>query len=93
VVVKQIQSRFVSILGNVAKPAQYPLLNRMTVMELISTAGGLLEYAKSKEIRIARTVKGKPVSVVFNYKDYLKGKPAALAQNIELQPNDIVTVP
>lgn len=93
VVVKEIRSRFVSITGNVAKPSQYPLLNRMTVMELISTAGGLLEYAKSKEIRIARNVNGKPVSMRFNFKDYLKGKPAALAENIELQPNDIVTVP
>jgi polysaccharide export outer membrane protein len=93
VVVKQIQSRFVSITGNVAKPNQYPLLSRMTVMELISTAGGLLEYAKGKEIRIARKVNGKLISLQFNFKDFLKGKPEALGQNIELQPNDIVTVP
>jgi polysaccharide export outer membrane protein len=93
VVIKEIHSRFVSITGNVAKPSQYPLLNRMTVMELISTAGGLLEYAKGKEIRIARNVNGKPVSLRFNFKDFLKGKPEALAENIELQPNDIVTVP
>jgi polysaccharide export outer membrane protein len=93
VVVKQILSLRVSIVGNVAKPAQYALMNRMTVMELITVAGGVSEYANKKNIRINRKVNGKDVSLVFNYNDYLKGKPQAQAQNVELQPNDIVTVP
>lgn len=93
VVIKQINSRRVSITGQVAKPSQYALLARMTVVELISIAGGVAEYANTKNIRITRTQNGKPVSLPFNYKDFLAGKPAALAQNIELMPNDIVTVP
>jgi polysaccharide export outer membrane protein len=93
VVVKQINSLSVSIVGQVGKPAQYALLRPMTVVELISQAGGVAEYAQTKNIRITRTENGKPVSKVFNYKDFLKGKPEALQQNIVLKPGDIVTVP
>jgi polysaccharide export outer membrane protein len=93
VVIKQIRSRRVTISGQVAKQGQYPLLSRMTVVDLISTAGGAAEYANTEKILIVRKENGKDVPHTFNYKDYMKGKPAALAQNIELQPNDIVTVP
>ena len=93
VVVKQINSRRVSITGQVAKPGQYALLSRTTVMDLISMAGGAAEYANTKKIRIARTTNGKIESLPFNYKDYLDGKPKGLEQNIELLPGDIVTVP
>jgi len=93
VVVKEINSRRVSITGQVAKPGQYPLLSRMTVMDLISMAGGTAEYADKKEIRITRVKNGKSESLLFNLKDFQKGKPKALEQNIELIPGDIVTVP
>jgi polysaccharide export outer membrane protein len=93
VVVKQINSRRVSITGEVAKPAQYALLSRMTVVDLISTAGGVAEYANKKNIRITRIRNGKSQSLPFNYKEFLQGKPKALEQNIELEPGDIVTVP
>ena len=93
VVVKEINSLRVSIVGQVGKPAQYALLRPTTVVELISMAGGVAEYANTKNIRITRTENGKPVSLQFNYNDFLKGKEKALAQNIELKPGDIVTVP
>jgi polysaccharide export outer membrane protein len=93
VVIKKINSRQVAITGQVGKPAQYPLLGRMTVVDLISVAGGVAEYAKTKNIRITRKENGKTVSKTFNYKDFLEGKPKALEQNIELMPGDVVTVP
>jgi polysaccharide export outer membrane protein len=89
VVVKAINSRRVSVLGQVAKPSQYNLLSRMTVVDLLSMAGGVHEFAKTKNIRITR---GKE-SLQFNYKEFLEGKARAIAQNIELQPGDIVSVP
>ena len=93
VVVKAINSRRVSILGQVGKSGQYALLSRMTVADLISLAGGVAEYADKKNIRIARKENGKTVSLLFNYKEYAQGKQRGLDQNIELQPGDIVTVP
>lgn len=91
VVVRQINSRKVFITGEVNKPGPYPLTAATTVMQLISMAGGLREYADSKKIVIMRTEQGKPVSLKFNYKDVTSGK--NLQQNIELKPGDTVVVP
>ena len=54
-------------------------------------AGGLHEFAKSKNIMITRQENGRPVAVRFNYQDVLKGR--NLKQNIELRPGDTVLVP
>ena len=91
IVVKAINSRKVFVTGNVGKPGVYMLSAPTTVLQMIATAGGLLEYAKAKDIRIMRTETGKTVSLKFNYKDVSQGK--KLEQNILLQPGDTVVVP
>ena len=91
VVVKAINSRKVFLTGNVKNPGAYPLSAPTTVLQLIATAGGLLEYAKAKDIRVMRTENGKPVSLKFNYKDVAQGK--NLQQNVLLKPGDTVIVP
>jgi polysaccharide export outer membrane protein len=91
VVVKAINSRKVFITGMVAKQGQFPLAGPTTVMQLIATAGGLLEYADSKKILIMRTEGGQQVAKPFNYQDVLTGK--NLKQNIDLLPGDTVVVP
>jgi polysaccharide export outer membrane protein len=91
VIVKIINSRKVFVTGQVGKPGPYPLSAPTTVLQLLATAGGVLEYAKLKDIRIMRTENGKPVSFKFNYKDVMEGK--NLKQNIELKPGDTVIVP
>ena len=52
--VKTINSRKVYITGNVMKPGTFPLTGEMTVLQLIAVAGGLQEYADSKNIVILR---------------------------------------
>jgi len=91
VVVREINSRRAFITGEVNKPGPYPLTRPTSVLQLISLAGGLREYADSKKIVIMRTVNGKPTSLKFNYKDVVRGK--NLTQNIELKPGDTVVVP
>jgi polysaccharide export outer membrane protein len=91
VVVKTINSRKVFITGQVAKPGAYSLSPPTTVMQLIAMAGGLLEFADSKNITIIRNENGKPTAYQFNYKDVVKRK--NLKQNIELKPGDTVVVP
>jgi polysaccharide biosynthesis/export protein len=92
VIVKQINSRKVFITGQVAKPGAFSLTKPTTVLQLISMAGGLLEFAKGKDIVIARSdVNGQQAALPFNYKDVLKGK--KLDQNIILRPGDTVLVP
>jgi polysaccharide export outer membrane protein len=91
VVVRQVNSRRVFVTGMVAKPGQYPLYQTMTVLQLIATAGGLLEYAKGEDIVIIRTENTHIVSYSFNYKEVTKKK--NLHQNIDLKPGDTVVVP
>ncbi len=98
VVVKEIKSRKVFITGEVAKPGAYLLNDRMTVLQLIALAGGLTEFAKSKDIVIMRgdsagavRPAGQPVTFGFNYKEVLARR--NMRQNIELKPGDTVIVP
>ena len=91
VVVKEINSRRVFITGQVTKPGPYRLTSPTTVVQLISMAGGLLEYADKENIAVMRTENGVPVSYRFNYKDITQRK--NLKQNIALMPGDTVLVP
>jgi polysaccharide export outer membrane protein len=91
VVVKEIRSRKVFITGEVNKPGAYLLNDRMTVLQLIATAGGLTEYAKKSKIVIMRNDAAGPVTFPFNYSQVLDRK--NLQQNIELRPGDTVIVP
>jgi polysaccharide export outer membrane protein len=91
VVVREINSRQVFITGEVNRPGAYSLMTPTSVMQLISLAGGLREYAKGKEIVILRNEAGKQSAIQFNYKDVVNRK--KLTQNILLKPGDTVIVP
>jgi polysaccharide biosynthesis/export protein len=54
VVVNQINSRKVFITGQIGKPGSYPLTGPTTVLQLISMAGGLKDFADSRNILIVR---------------------------------------
>ena len=91
VVVKAINSRKVFLTGNVAKQGAYQLPAPTTVLQMISMAGGLLEFADSKNVRILRTENGKQRSIPFDYEAVSKGR--KLEQIIPLMPGDTVLVP
>ena len=88
---KAINSRKVFITGNVNKGGVFPLSTPTTVMQLIAMAGGVQEFADSKNILVMRTENGRQVAYPFNYKEVLKRR--NLRQNIELKPGDVVVVP
>lgn len=91
VVVKTINSRKVFITGQVGKVGAYPLTAPTTVLQLITMAGGVHEFAKTKNIIILRTENGKQLVFRFNYNDVKRGR--NLTQNIELKPGDTIVVP
>jgi len=91
VTVKEINSRRVYILGQVARPGAYSLTPQMTVMQALSTAGGLGQYAGLKNIYVLRMQDGKQVKLPFNYKGFIRGKNAD--QNVFLLPEDTIVVP
>jgi polysaccharide biosynthesis/export protein len=91
VMVQEINSQKFNILGQVAKPGSYSLTLATTVMDAISAAGGLRDFAKLKSIYILRQNPGGESRIVFNYKDFIKGKNPN--QNVKLEPRDTVVVP
>ena len=88
----EMKSKMVYIEGKgIAKPGNIPLSGPMTVMQLISIAGGLKEYAKGRDIKIFRMQESGTEVLKFNYETFQSG--TELAQNVELRPGDIVDVP
>ena len=63
----------------------------MTVLQAISVAGGLGEWADADSIRIIRKSGAKEKILHFDYEKVISGK--NLEQNILLQPNDTIVVP
>jgi len=91
VIVKQINSRQVFVMGEVVKPGTYPLTAPTTVLQLLAQAGGPTPYAKVDEIGVMRTVDGKTTRHLFNYKEVSRGR--KIEQNIMLRPGDTVIIP
>jgi len=89
--VQEIKSKKIYVLGQVNTPGEYPLRHNMTVMQALSLAGGLAEWADAGNIVIIRNENGKQKRIKFNYKKVLKGKD--LEKNIFLEPGDTIVVP
>ncbi|HJZ75898.1 MAG TPA: polysaccharide biosynthesis/export family protein [Vicinamibacterales bacterium] len=90
VIVKEIHSRKVFVVGEVGKPGSFPLASDTTVLQILAEAGGLLETAKRSGIVVLREENGRTRRFAFNYNDVLKGKKPE--QNIRLQPGDTILV-
>jgi polysaccharide export outer membrane protein len=91
VIVSQINSQRIYILGEVGRAGAYPLLPGMTVLQALSSAGGFTPFANSKKIYVLRQENGKQQKLPFNYKDVIDGKQPT--QNIELKAGDSIVVP
>ena len=89
VVVRDIRSRKVFLVGQVGKPGSFQLSGNMTLLELLAQAGGLGQFAKSESIYILRNQNGQQVRLGFKYKRVLQGKDP----DILLLPGDKIVVP
>jgi polysaccharide biosynthesis/export protein len=89
--VQQIRSRRVYLIGQVTHPGAYALNDRKTVLELLTEAGGVGQFAKQNSIYILRSVNGKSEKIPFRYKDAIIGK--GNGGDVELLPGDRVIVP
>lgn len=90
VVLVQINSKKIYLIGEVGKVGPVPMTPDMTLLEAISSAGGLSQYAKAKKIYILRTEHKNQVRIPVRYKEALKGDSGS---NLVLQPGDTIVVP
>lgn len=91
VIVSQINSYKISILGKVANPGVYQINLKTTLIEAISMAGGLTEWANKRKITLIRDHGGKKQKYIVNYKKIISGKDPA--QNVVLKRGDTIIVP
>jgi polysaccharide export outer membrane protein len=91
VIVTQINSRRIYILGEVIHAGAYPLVSDMTVLQALSTAGGLTTFADLNKIYVMRTENERQQMFRFQYKEVISGRKPD--QNIQLKPGDTVVVP
>ncbi len=54
VIVKEVRSPKVSVLGEVKNPNVYPIRDRATILDVIAQAGGFTEYANPKKVIVVR---------------------------------------
>jgi polysaccharide export outer membrane protein len=91
VIVAQMSSLRIYILGQVTRGGAYPLVPDMTVMQALSVAGGFTPYANVKKIHVMRTENGTDKIFPLNYKEVSSGRKTE--QNIHLKPGDTIVVP
>lgn len=91
VIVKEINSKKIYLIGAVRKEGPLALRAPLTVLQAIAEAGGLTDYAKRSKIYILRKVDGKSTKILFDYKTAIKGE--QMDQNIMLRADDTIVVP
>ncbi len=93
---KDVNSYFIYVLGEVTKPGKYPLKSYANVMQGISLAGGFAQFAKKNKIKVLRvTTSGSSekhqIEIPVQYDDILKGN--ATIGNFYLRSGDVIVVP
>lgn len=94
--VKDVNSYFIYVMGEVAKPGKYSLKSYANVMQGISLAGGFTPYAKKNKIKVLRvSADGSnskhQVEIPVQYDEILKGN--AVPGNFFLRIGDVIVVP
>ena len=88
--VRHFSGRRVAIIGEVRGAGYYEYRDGMKLLELLSMAGGLSDFAKASKTRILRTGGAVPESIGVNLAQVLDGR---LERNPPMAPGDIVVVP
>jgi polysaccharide export outer membrane protein len=94
VIVREVHSYQVSVVGQVKTPGRFQLTDHATVLDVLAMAGGLTDFADRGRITVLRRVNSKTEYIPFSYnrlvsRDGTNGGQA----NFYLQGDDIVLVP
>jgi polysaccharide export outer membrane protein len=90
VIVREVHSVKVAVVGSVKTPGRYELKSPATVLELLALAQGLTDFASRDRIVVLRQTNGVTTRIPFNYRKVAAGDEQA---NLVVQPGDIIVVP
>src|SRR5438552_5245511 len=91
VILTDVRSFKVSVIGEVQKPARYELKSWTTVLDVLALAGGFNEFAARNRIVVLRPDGKTMQRIPFNYNKVIST--GGEHENIYLQNGDIVLVP
>ena len=91
VIVSDVRSFKVSVIGEVVRPGRYELKSWTTVLDVLAQAGGFNQFAARSRIVILRPNGKTMTRIPFNYNKVVAS--GGEEENFYLQPNDIVLVP
>jgi protein involved in polysaccharide export with SLBB domain len=88
VMVKEFNSRKVSVLGQVQRPGTVPYFPKMTIVDAIAAAGGFTGVAAKNSVNLRREVTGKVETRTFPVADISEGR----SPNVAILPGDVLVV-
>lgn len=90
VVVQEVQSLKVSVVGAVKTPGRFTLRSSATVLECLAMAQGLTEFANREKIVVLRQNGSSAQRIPFNYRKVAEGSEQ---ENFLIKAGDIIVVP
>jgi len=93
IVVKEVNSYAIYVLGEVTRPGKYPLKSKTTLLQAITIAGGFSPLAARNKLVVFRFGDSgeKDIKIKASYDDIILRDGST--QNIELKPGDTLVVP
>ncbi|MBI4485044.1 MAG: polysaccharide biosynthesis/export family protein [Acidobacteria bacterium] len=90
VMVREVHSRKVAVIGAVKTPGRFELKSPMTVLEAIALAQGFTDFASRDRIVVLRQNGSTTLRMRFNYSRIADDE---AQENFFVQPGDIIVVP
>jgi polysaccharide export outer membrane protein len=89
--IREYQSNRVALIGAVKTPGMYELVGEMSLLELVSKAGGFLENAGNDIIVMREGKDGRDEKLTVDLNDLVMNGTQSF--NVALRPNDVISVP
>jgi len=90
VVVAEVQSYKVAVVGAVKTPGRFTLRSPATVLECLALAQGFTEFSNKERIVVLRANGASTTRIPFNYRKVADGNEQ---ENFLIKPGDIIVVP
>jgi len=94
--VREVNSYYVYVLGDVVRPGKYQLKSHATVLQAIAVAGGFTPFAAKNRMKVRRTVAGKSgqsteFQIPAHYDELVSGE--GEIKDFVLKTGDVLVVP
>lgn len=94
--IKEVNSYYIYVLGEVQKPGKYPIKSYATVLQGVSLAGGFTNFASKSKMAVLRNITSsdgdqRQIRIPVPYDDLVSGKGAI--ENFVLKSGDTIVVP